>query len=179
VKKWLLPWVPSLAIFLVCFSASSLESAAIVFSAALFCAILVLYVFVSMPMSYIKHFKLDQNTEDDMTVVEIVYQNGKWQAIEDMRLAASSQAGDHSSGVEFAALALLKPRSNWESETMAVLGSQQSKALSQGMVSFHLGPGGAASVGNYEGGDPAGSGTSASSLGNGQQQLRNPNASSS
>lgn len=65
INRWLLPWFPSLAILLIVFSAASLEVVAFKAMGYFTIALVLVYLFFSMPLSYIRHYKLGQDAEDD------------------------------------------------------------------------------------------------------------------
>lgn len=81
IAGWMLPWLPSIAIFILTFSATGLpwtEQTFWFWAAVIVVIILVFYFLFSLPMSYIKHSQLDFINEEATNAVELVYMNGKW-----------------------------------------------------------------------------------------------------
>lgn len=93
IKWYLLPWLPSLSIFLVIFSLANLQFIAFEGFVIYLGILIVVYVFISMPFSYIRHFKLSSENVDRLAVIEMVYKNGKWQSLAEL----TSQGNPHGS----------------------------------------------------------------------------------
>lgn len=82
VPSWLMPWLPSLALQLLVFSLAALPNADFWYLGAFFGATLIFYVLFSLPMSYIKHSRLDPQQGEDISVVEITFADGRWQPVQ-------------------------------------------------------------------------------------------------
>ncbi|GAB4822126.1 hypothetical protein N2152v2_009172 [Parachlorella kessleri] len=98
IPWWAMPWLPSLAILLLLFTIGSLQNRN---NYAIFAYWLAgslgFYVLFSLPMGYLKHSQLDYVNTEQMNVVELAYQDGKWQA---PRPAFSGPLGGMSSRVQ-------------------------------------------------------------------------------
>lgn len=94
VPWWLMPWLPSLSVLSLIFVVASIDNRKIfwIFAAWIIGA-LVIYFFFSLPMSYIKHYKLDHVNAEQMNVVELSFRNGTWQP------TGARQLGPHLSGL--------------------------------------------------------------------------------
>ncbi|KAL4419847.1 hypothetical protein ABPG75_006945 [Micractinium tetrahymenae] len=82
VPSWLMPWLPSLALQLLVFSVAALPNADFWYLGAFFGAALLFYLLFSLPMSYIKHSRLDPQQGDDINIVELTFADGRWQPVQ-------------------------------------------------------------------------------------------------
>lgn len=85
IPAWMLPWVPSVAILLICFSMAQLGEAAgdgalYLYTGAFFLGALVLFFLFSLPMSYIRQLRDvgGAAAAEELTVEELVFQHGQW-----------------------------------------------------------------------------------------------------
>jgi len=82
IANWLLPWLPSVCILLLCFTVAVMpwnESESFRIAVLAVCAgILLFYFFYSLPMSYIKHSATDFADEEEANAIELILVNGKW-----------------------------------------------------------------------------------------------------
>ncbi|KDD75750.1 amino acid permease [Helicosporidium sp. ATCC 50920] len=78
IKGWLMPWMPSLAIGLIVFSLANLPTATFIKMGVILLISIFFYFVFCLPMSYIKHYKLDFVNTEQMNVVDLVYVNGQW-----------------------------------------------------------------------------------------------------
>mmetsp|Transcript_3310 Transcript_3310/g.6635 ORF Transcript_3310/g.6635 Transcript_3310/m.6635 type:complete len:737 (-) Transcript_3310:731-2941(-) len=88
VPSILLPWVPSFAILAIIFVCSDLPDFVYTYSLCFFIGVSLVYIFFSLPLSYVRRFTSSRNT-DDTRVVELVFNNGKWVSV-DVLMSQSS-----------------------------------------------------------------------------------------
>ncbi|PSC68357.1 cationic amino acid transporter 1-like [Micractinium conductrix] len=80
VPWWAMPWLPSAAILLVLFSIGALPDSDFWKVGVYFLIVLGVYLLFSLPMSYIKHSRVDYVNTEELKVVELVYgANGRLQ----------------------------------------------------------------------------------------------------
>lgn len=83
IHRYLLPFVPSVAILGIIFVASNLSGFDYIYSLVIAGAVALYYVFFSMPLSYIR--KYSSSSEGDGTrVIELVYKHGNWISVDQM-----------------------------------------------------------------------------------------------
>ncbi|KAL4429605.1 hypothetical protein ABPG77_008654 [Micractinium sp. CCAP 211/92] len=99
IPRWLMPWLPSTAIALLCFSVGALPNSTFWRTGLYFLVLLFVYLLFSLPMSYIKHSKVDRAASQDVNVVELTYVDGQWQPSRLDPLYASYLGSPHSSGM--------------------------------------------------------------------------------
>lgn len=90
IPAFLLPWLPSFAILLIFFSASSLQRNAFWIMAIYFVGLILVYLLFSMPLSYIRHYMIGPSSAEQVSVVEMIYYNGKWRTLDDASAATPS-----------------------------------------------------------------------------------------
>ncbi|KAL4458381.1 hypothetical protein ABPG75_013246 [Micractinium tetrahymenae] len=78
VPRWLMPWLPSTAIAITWFSIGALPDADYWKSGAFFGGVLLFYLLFSLPMSYIKHSRVDSTAADGLNIVELTFVGGQW-----------------------------------------------------------------------------------------------------
>lgn len=76
-----LPWVPSFAILAIAFVEANLSTFIYSYSLGYFIAVSLIYVFFSMPLSYVRRFSATYKGED-VREIELVYKNGKWLSVD-------------------------------------------------------------------------------------------------
>lgn len=81
IPWYFLPWLPSFAILIVVFVAANLEVLAFWYSLGFFLGLTLIYLFISMPLSYIRRLHSSRKGED-ARVVELVFKDGKWQPLD-------------------------------------------------------------------------------------------------
>lgn len=97
VHRFLLPWVPSFAILAIIFVEANLPTFIYSYSLGYFVAVSLIYVFFSMPLSYIRRFS-SSHKDDDVREIELVYKNGKWLSVDQITTHTSyvgSQTGSY------------------------------------------------------------------------------------
>uniref|UniRef100_A0A1D2A1S4 Uncharacterized protein n=1 Tax=Auxenochlorella protothecoides TaxID=3075 RepID=A0A1D2A1S4_AUXPR len=80
VPAFLMPWLPATAIGMVLFGMTSLQSSIWIKVGAYNAIGLIFYLLFSLPMSYIKHYKLDFTNTELLNVVDMQFVDGKWEA---------------------------------------------------------------------------------------------------
>ena len=55
-----------------------------------FVGLIIVYLLFSMPLSYIRHYMLGPSSAEQVSVVELIYYNGKWRTLDDASAATPS-----------------------------------------------------------------------------------------
>ncbi|KAI7840220.1 hypothetical protein COHA_006002 [Chlorella ohadii] len=101
VPWWMMPWLPSTAIGMCIFCVGALPSNEYWKIGVFFGGLLVFFLLFSLPMSYIKHNRVDFVNAEELKVVELRFINGEWRParIAEMHPAASvtTSIGVHAS----------------------------------------------------------------------------------
>lgn len=88
INRYALPWVPSFAILAIAFVEANLPTFIYSYSLGYFVAVSLIYVFFSMPLSYVRRFSATYK-EDDVREIELVYKNGKWLSVDQITTQTS------------------------------------------------------------------------------------------
>jgi basic amino acid/polyamine antiporter, APA family len=83
-----LPWVPSFAILAIGFVEANLQTFIYSYSLGFFVAVSLIYVFFSMPLSYVRRFSATYK-DDDVREIELVYKNGRWLSVDQITTQTS------------------------------------------------------------------------------------------
>jgi amino acid transporter len=78
IKPWLLPILPSFAILLIAFSAGSFSKPSFIYFGGYAAIVTLFYIFIAMPLSYIRHFTIGPSNTEALQVVELVEVDGKY-----------------------------------------------------------------------------------------------------
>jgi hypothetical protein len=78
IPWWMMPWLPALALLLVVFNLAALPNSGYWKIGAYFGGATAFYLFFSLPMSYVKHSRVDHSSNDDLTPIEIAFIEGQW-----------------------------------------------------------------------------------------------------
>ena len=90
----LMPWVPTVALGLIFFGMASINPTGYYKIGVYNLAVLAIYFFFSLPMSYIKHYKLDFVRTEQLNVVDLVCVDGEWRPMElSTRISALTALG--------------------------------------------------------------------------------------
>lgn len=164
IANWLLPWLPSVCILLMCCTIAMMpwnESQSFRISVLAACAgILLFYFFYSLPMSYIKHSATDFANEEETNAIELVLVDGKWQHKnkyeDDLKNLRSQYPGD-GGGTKKQSSFILSPTTSGSAGNGKKYYQTRGRGKSNGTISGKLRSGGGASAseGQFRGGKTA------------------------
>lgn len=76
-----MPWLPSAALGLILFSVGALNHGDYWRLAVYFAVIIGVYLLISLPMSYMRHTRMDATNAEELNVIELAFTNGRWQPL--------------------------------------------------------------------------------------------------
>uniref|UniRef100_A0A1D2A014 Cationic amino acid transporter C-terminal domain-containing protein n=1 Tax=Auxenochlorella protothecoides TaxID=3075 RepID=A0A1D2A014_AUXPR len=95
IPSFLMPWLPAGAIGLILFGMASISPSGYYKIGAYNLLVFLFYFLFSLPMSYIKHYKLDFVNTEQMNIVDLVYDHGQWMPSKESTARLGAGAGSY------------------------------------------------------------------------------------
>ncbi|KAK2077561.1 hypothetical protein QBZ16_004406 [Prototheca wickerhamii] len=90
IRAFLLPWLPMVSIAIIMFGLMSVAASSWYKIGIYNGIILVFYLVFSLPMSYIKHYKLDFDMVEQLDVVQYTFVDGRWRPVQNRKVDGQS-----------------------------------------------------------------------------------------